>query len=48
MIVPMRKVFLVARSRDRETLLDAVRDLGMVHLVPVDPARAAAEESVRR
>ncbi|HBO43370.1 MAG TPA: hypothetical protein DD670_05450, partial [Planctomycetaceae bacterium] len=48
MIVSMRKVFIVARSGDRETLLDTVRDLGVLHLVPVDPTRAAAEESVRR
>jgi V/A-type H+/Na+-transporting ATPase subunit I len=45
-IVPMRKVFIVARARDRERLLDRVRDLGVVHLVPADPNRAAADDHV--
>lgn len=43
MITPMRKVFVVARAADRDPLLAALRDLGAVHLAPVDPARAVAD-----
>lgn len=45
MIEKMCKVHCAARARDRERLLDAVRDLGVVHLVPVEPARAQAPEA---
>jgi len=49
MITPMRKVFVVARAADRDPLLAALRDLGAVHLAPVDPARAVADaETVAR
>lgn len=48
MIVPMSKVFLVVRGRDRDQLLKMLRELGMVHLVPVDPGRAVADESLKR
>ncbi len=48
MIVPMRKVYVVARQSDREQLLSTVRELGIVHLVPVDPARAVPEEATKR
>ena len=44
MIVPMRKAYVVARRDDRESLLDALRDLGAVHVTPVDPSAAVAEE----
>ncbi len=44
MIVPMAKVFLVARQTDRERLLQALRELGVVHLTPLDPTRAALDE----
>jgi len=44
MIVKMHKVYVVARSDDRDRLLGTLRDLGVVHLVPVDPAKAVAEE----
>ncbi len=47
MIVPMRKVYVVGRHRDRERLLEAVRDVGVVHLVPADPGRAVADEQTR-
>lgn len=48
MIVPMRKLYLAARSSDRERLLEQVRSLGVVHLTPVDPQRAGADEGVKR
>jgi V/A-type H+-transporting ATPase subunit I len=48
MIVPMRKVYLVARHSDREQLLNTLRELGIVHLVPVDPARAVPDEATKR
>ncbi len=44
MIVPMAKLFLVARQSDRERMLQALRQLGVVHLTPVDPTRAALDE----
>ena len=44
MIVKMLKVYVVARSRDRGRLLECIRDLGVVHLAPVDPACAVADE----
>ena len=43
MIVKMLKAHVVARRRDRDALLGALRSLGAVHLVPVDPARAVAD-----
>lgn len=44
MIVPMQKVFIAAARRDRDALLGALRDLGAVHLQPVDPERAVPDE----
>ena len=43
MIVPMRKTYVVARRDDRDRLMGALRDLGVVHVTPVDPTAAAAE-----
>ena len=40
----MLKTFVVTRGTDRERLLDALRELGVVHLTPVDPASAVADE----
>ena len=48
MIVPMRKVHVVARAGDRDRLLKALRALGVVHLVPVEPSRALADEETVR
>ena len=48
MIVPMRKVYVVVRHSDREQLLNIVRELGIVHLVPVEPARAVPDEATKR
>ncbi|HAU36352.1 MAG TPA: hypothetical protein DCX07_01375 [Phycisphaerales bacterium] len=44
MIVPMNKVHVVCRKRDRDRLLEALRSLGVVHVVPVDPDQAVAEK----
>jgi len=44
MIVPMVKVYVAARSQDRQRLLEAIRELGVIHLVPADPAQALADE----
>jgi len=44
MIVKMVKAFVVARSGDRNRLLESLRVLGAVHLEPVDPASAVADE----
>jgi len=43
MIVAMAKTFIVARRADREALLAALRRLGVLHVRPVDPARAAPD-----
>ena len=48
MIVPMRKVYVVARNSEREQLLNTMRELGMIHLVPVDPARAVPDDATKR
>jgi V/A-type H+-transporting ATPase subunit I len=40
----MRKVFVAVCSEDRDRLLEHLRELGVVHLVPVDPTRAVADE----
>ncbi len=44
MIVPMKKAYVVARQRDRDALLDALGELGVVHVQPIDPDQAVAEE----
>jgi V/A-type H+-transporting ATPase subunit I len=44
MIVPMRKAYVVARAADRDALLTALRDVGVMHVEPVDPSRAVARE----
>ena len=43
MIVEMAKTFVVARRADRENLLRALRRLGVLHVQPVDPDRAAPD-----
>ena len=48
MIVPMQKVHLVARSADRQQLLDTLRELGVVHIMPADPAKATLDEATQR
>ncbi|OHB73329.1 MAG: hypothetical protein A2Z25_00285 [Planctomycetes bacterium RBG_16_55_9] len=44
MIVPMSKVYIVTQSHSRDRLLDALGRLGVVHVEPVDPAKAVARE----
>ena len=44
MIVKMLKVHVASRKGDSDRLLKALRSLGVVHLEPVDPAKAVAEE----
>jgi len=45
MIVPMSKVYIVTQSHNRNRLLDALGQLGVVHVEPVDPGKAVAKES---
>jgi V/A-type H+-transporting ATPase subunit I len=44
MIVPMTKVFVVARRGDRDQFLRELRDRGVIHLTPLDPTKAALDE----
>ena len=44
MIVPMSKVYIVTQSHNQDRLLDALAQLGVVHVEPVDPDRAVAKE----
>ncbi len=43
MIVPMIKIYIAARQQDQPQLLQALRELGVVHLVPVDPQAAVSD-----
>jgi len=45
MIVPMKKVYIAARVADRDALIDALGELGVVHVMPVEPTRAVADEA---
>lgn len=47
MIVPMCKTYITARNSDCRQLVDAVADLGVVHLSPVDPAAALPDEETQ-
>lgn len=44
MIVPMRKTYVVARRADQDRLLESLQDLGVVHVMPVAPAQAVADD----
>jgi len=44
MIVPMRKAFVAAQLEDRDKLLKALAKVGAVHLSPVVPEEAVADE----
>lgn len=44
MIVPMKKVFVIGRRADHDRLLTALGELGVLHLLPVDPDGAVADE----
>ncbi len=44
MIVPMSKIYIVTQSHNRDRLLEALGQLGVVHVEPVDPEKAVAKE----
>ncbi len=44
MIVPMRRTYVVARRGDQDRLLESLQGLGVVHLTPIDPSVAVAED----
>ena len=44
MIVPMSKVHVVTQSHSRDRLLEALAQLGVVHVEPIDPDKAVAKE----
>ena len=44
MIVKMSKVYIVSGKGDRDRLLNALRDLGVVHLIPVDADTAVPDD----
>jgi len=44
MIVKMLKAYAVSRRDDQQRLLEALREMGVVHLKPIDPAKAVADE----
>jgi len=44
MIVPMSKIYIVTQNHNRDRLLDALGQLGVVHVEPVDPEKAVAKE----
>jgi V/A-type H+/Na+-transporting ATPase subunit I len=47
MIVPMTKVYIAARAADRDRLLDALRKLGVMHLIPVDATQAVPDDDTQ-
>ncbi len=44
MIVPMSKVYIVTQSHKQDRLLNALEQLGVVHVEPVEPEKAVADE----
>jgi len=44
MIVPMSKVHIVTQSHSRERLLEALAQIGVMHVEPIDPDKAVAKE----
>lgn len=44
MIVPMSKVYIVTQTREQDKLLDAMGTVGVVHVAPIDPAKAVAHD----
>lgn len=48
MIVTMQKVYVAAAAGDRGKLLEALADLGVMHLQPVDPSLVKVDEPTAR
>ena len=46
MIVKMKKVQVVVRGTDREQLLEALRNIGVLHITPINPAQAMASADI--
>jgi len=46
MIVKMKKVQAVVRRTDCEQLLEALQGLGVLHITPINPAKAVAETDI--
>lgn len=44
MIVPMSKVYVVTQNHNRDRLLKAMAQLGVVHVEPIDPGKAVAKD----
>ena len=44
MIVPMNKIFVAVRGKDQDEFMNTLRELGVLHLVPVAPDKAVAGE----
>jgi len=48
MIVPMSKVYVITQNHNRDRLLEALAQLGVVHVEPVDSGKAVAEDLTLR
>ena len=46
MIVPMSKVYVASTRIDKDNLLNGLRDLGVMHIIPVDPDKAEPDEKM--
>lgn len=46
MIVPMKKVQIAVRQADKDRLLNALHELGVLHILPISPAQAMADEAI--
>jgi len=47
MIVKMVKMMIASRADDRDRLMEILRERGVVHILPVDPETAQADEDAR-
>ncbi len=47
MIVPMKSVMLLCLAKDRESTLDALRELGVLHLAPIRPPESKDLDQAR-
>lgn len=46
MIVPMKKAQIVVRQADKDRLLNVLHELGVLHILPISPAQAVADEAI--